>query len=109
MVSFSCQAFDHDPNHTNPQHRLAVIQPNFIVTAKSARLVEPAERPFDDPPSRQHLEPFERVTPAHNLQPQFTKGPQVLDPGHQGPQVTAVGPDELQTAIHTDQQLDQGL
>ena len=86
-----------------------MIQADFIIAAKSARLIEPAEGSLDDPATGQYLEAFERIASPHNLQVKFAKGAEVLDPSHQRSQVTTVGPDDLQAAIHTNQKLERRL
>ena len=50
MASCRCQAPDHDANHANPNHRLAGVQVNLIISAPLPRLEPPAESAF--PPQR---------------------------------------------------------
>jgi hypothetical protein len=100
MVSYSSQAPDHDSNHANLNHRLTVIQANFIISAQPAGLEQPAERAFYHPSSRQHFEAFEVVAAAHNLQPQLAEGTKLLHPVDQGSQITAVSPNDLQSSMH---------
>ena len=107
MPSCSCQAADHNSNHANPYHRLTVIQANFIISAQAPRLKQPAERAFYYPSSRQDFETFNVVATADNLQSQFAEGTQLLHPVNQGSEITAVGPDDLQSAIQAHQRLDQ--
>ncbi len=107
MPSCSCQAADHNSNHANPYHRLTVIQANFIISAQAPRLKQPAERAFYYPSSRQDFETFNIVATADNLQSQFAEGTQLLHPVNQGSEITAVGPDDLQSAIQAHQRLDQ--
>ena len=107
MLSYSSQALDHDPNHANPNHRLTVVEANFIISAQPARLEQPTERAFYHPSSRQHFEAFDIVATADNFQSQFAEGTKLFHPVDQGSQVTAVGPNDLQSPIHTHQPLDQ--
>ena len=99
MPSHCCQTADHDPNHANAYHRLTVVQANFIISAQAPRLEQPAERAFYHPSSGQDFETFDVVTAADNLQSQFTEGAQLLHPINQGSEITAVGPDDLQSSI----------
>jgi len=48
------------------KHALAMIQPDFIIAAQSARLVEPSESSLDDPSFRQNFEAFGVVTLAQD-------------------------------------------
>ncbi len=80
MRSYRCQSPDHEPDHAETNHSLAVIQTNFVVTAQPARFEEPAESAFHNPPLRQGLEASDLVTAAYNLQPQFAEGTQLFDP-----------------------------
>src|SRR5947209_3865298 len=97
MASLSiCQASDHDTNHANSEHRLAMIYPNLVVAAQPARFVEPAKGSFDDPSFGKNLESFDLVATPHDLQFEFAVGPELFDPLHQSSQIAAVGPNDLQ-------------
>src|SRR5881396_2636146 len=100
------QTPEHDANHANPNHGLAMIHAHFIVAAKAPGFVEPPESSLYDPALGKNLETFGAVTAANDLQAQFPKGAQLLNPLHQCAQVAAIGPDELQAAKHADQELD---
>src|SRR5712675_3373576 len=104
-----CQASNHNANHANSNHRLAVIQAHLIVTAQSAGLGEPAKGSLNDPSLGQNLEAFGTVTSAHNLQPQPAERAKLLNPLNQRPQVAAVGPDDLHPSVQGDQGFDQTL
>ena len=107
MRSCSCQSPDHKPDHADANHSFTVIQSHLVVAAESARFEKPPESAFHDPAFRQDLEAFDLVTAANNFQSQFAKGTQLLDPVHQGAQIAAVGPDDLQPSIQAHQHLDQ--
>src|SRR5664280_201755 len=94
VVSYCGEPPDHEANHANPQHCLAMIEPHFIVGAKPPRFAEPAEGSFDNPAFGQDFETFGVVAPPHDFQMQFAKGPQLLDPLDQSAQVTAIRPDD---------------
>src|SRR6267378_845335 len=86
-----------------------MIQANFIVAAKPPRLVEPAKSSLYYPALRQDLETLGAITAANDLQSEFAVGTKLLHPLHQGAQVAAIGPDDLQASIHTHQELDEAL
>src|SRR5439155_12802754 len=98
MVSYSCQAPDHDSDHTNPNHRLAMVHANHVVPTEPTGFDKPAERSFDYPPLGQDLETS--ITASHDLQAKFTERTELLHPFNQGSQIAAIGPDDLQPAIH---------
>src|SRR3990172_6707837 len=100
------QASDHEANHTNAKHRLTLIQAHFIVAAQPPRFEEPTKGSFDYPTSRQDLEAFDVIRAPNNLQSEFAKGSQLVDPQDQRSQVTAVRPDDLQSAKEGHQSLD---
>src|ERR1700674_2038757 len=104
-----CQAPNHEPNHANPYHRLTVIQAHLIIAAQAARLGEPAEGTLHDPSLWQRREPLGSIRASDDFQPQFAKGPQLLNPLDQCSQVTSVGPNNLYSHVHGDEQSDQAL
>src|SRR5271166_6095998 len=108
MTSCSiCQASDHDPNHANSQHGLAMIEADLIVAAQPPRFIEPAKGSFHDPAFGQNFESLDLVAPPDDFQFEFAVGPELFNPGHQSPQVAAVGPNDLQSAEQSRQALDQ--
>src|SRR5437867_7136569 len=109
MFSYSRQALEHETNHANSNHRLAMIQADLIIAAEPARLVEPTKSSLYDPPLGQHLETLGSGTSAHDLQPEFAEGTKLLHPLNQSSQVAAVGPEVLQSPIGAYQELDQAL
>src|SRR3989442_219457 len=109
MLSYGCQQLEHEPNHANENHRLTMIQADFVVTAKPPGLGEPAEGSFYNPPLRKNFESFGMMAAAHDLQPEFPKGTKLLHPLHQCSQIAAIGPDDLQAPKHTYQKCDQSL
>src|SRR5258708_23741616 len=109
MRSYSCQALEHQSDHTDPNHRFAVVRANFVVTAEATRLHKPAEGSLDDPALGQNLEAFDLVTPAHDLQVELTERTELLHPLDQGSQIAAIGPDDLYPAVHSHQELDEVL
>jgi hypothetical protein len=108
---FSCgrEASDHDANHANADHRLAMIQPHLIVGAQAPRFVEPAKGSLDNPALGQDLEALGPVATPHDFQMQSAAGPQLFDPLDQRAQVTTIGPDDLQPPKPLDQRPDQTL
>src|SRR2546426_371406 len=86
-----------------------MIQSNLIVTAKTARFVEPTKRAFYDPAFGKNLETFGSIAPSYDLQFQFAKGPKLLNPVNQSSQIATIGPDDLQSSIHANQQFDQAF
>src|SRR6266403_4196954 len=109
MISYGCQALDHKSNHANPNHRLAVIQADLIVTTKSARLDKPAEGSFHYPALRKNLEALDLVAASHDLQSELAEWTELLNPLNQGSQIAAIGPNELQSSVHAHQEFDQTL
>jgi hypothetical protein len=81
--SYGGEPPDHQTNHTNSYHRLAMIHANFIIPAKPPRLDKPAKGPLNDPPLGQNFEAIGPVTPADDFQAQFAKGVQPFDPLNQ--------------------------
>src|ERR1051325_8209803 len=108
MVSCG-QAADHETNHTNPDHRLAMIHADLIVAAKPSRLKEPTKGSFYDPPLGQNLEALGLVRSSDDLQPQLAKRPKLLDPLDQGSQIATIGPDDLHSLIQSNQDRDEIL
>src|SRR5260221_32160 len=104
-----CQTSEHETNHANANHRLAMIQADLVVTTESARLVKPTEGPFYYPTFRKDLKTFGPVASSHNLQPEFAKGTKLLNPLNQASQVATIGPDDLQSAMHRYQEFDEIL
>src|SRR3974377_1124488 len=98
MPSYSCQAPDHESDHTDANHRFAMVGAHLVVPTKAARLHKPAEGSLGDPALRQNLEAFSLVGAPHNLQMELAEWTEVLDPLDQGSQVATVGPDELTAA-----------
>src|SRR5712664_1560025 len=90
MLSYGCQPLEHETNHANANHRLTMIQADFVVTAKPPGLGEPAEGSFYNPPLRKNFESFCMIAAAHDLQPEFPKGTKLLHPLHQRSQVATV-------------------
>src|SRR2546427_13262819 len=78
MLSYRCQALEHETNHANANHRLAMVQADFVVTAKPPGLGEPAEGSFYNPPLRKNFESFGMIAAAHDLQSEFPKGTKLL-------------------------------
>src|ERR1700685_251159 len=103
------QSFDHETNHANAYHGLAMFKPDFVVTTEAPRFDKPAEGSFYDPALGKHFEPFGVVATPHDFQTQLSKGLLLLDPPHQRSQVAAIGPDDLQPPEHLHQALDQSL
>jgi hypothetical protein len=52
------QPSEHEADHTNPDHGLAVIEAHFVIPTQTARLAEPAKGPLHDPSLGQNLETF---------------------------------------------------
>src|SRR5437899_4005295 len=86
-----------------------MIQANLIVAAESARFIQPTEGSFYYPALGKNLESFGLIAASDNFQPQFTKGPKLLYPLDQRSQITAIGPDNLQPPIQTNQDFDEPL
>src|SRR6266481_8801919 len=86
-----------------------MIRAHLVVSAKSPRLVQPTEGPFYYPPLRKNLKPFGSVASSHNLQPEFAKRTKLLNPLNQASQIAAIGPDDLQSAMHRYQEFDEAL
>jgi len=86
-----------------------MIQANFIIPAKPARLDQPAKGSLNDPSLGQNFEAIGPIAPADDFQVQFAKGAQPFDPLHQRAEVTAVGPNDLQATKKAHQSLDEGL
>src|SRR6266849_8302653 len=105
MPSYSCQALEHQSDHTDTNHRFAVVEANFVVTAESTRLHKPAEGSLDYPALWQNLEAFDLVTPAHDFQAELTERTELLHPLDQGSKVAAISPDDLHAAVHIHQKL----
>src|SRR3989442_543856 len=103
------QASDHETNHTNANHRFAMIQTNLIVAAQAPRFVEPAKGSFHQPPFGQHLKTFGSIASAHNPEFRLAVGTQGFNPRYQLAKIAAIGPDDLQPAKEVHQSLDQGL
>jgi ankyrin repeat protein len=103
------QATDHEANHANAQHRFTMIQSDFIVAAQSARFEEPAEGSFDNPAFGQNLESLGLIAAPHDVQFQFAIRAKLFDPSYQCPQVSAIGPEDLQPSKRLHQYFDQGL
>lgn len=103
------QASDHDADHADAKHRFTMIEAHFIVAAQPARFVEPAKGSFYDPALGQDFEAFDPIATPHDLQLELAKRPEGFDPLHQGSQIAAVGPNDLQPPRHFDQSLDQTL
>jgi len=62
MPSYGCQSPEHETDHANPNHRLTVIQSDFIIPTKPTRLGKPTEGSFYNPSLREHLETFGAIT-----------------------------------------------
>src|SRR5260370_24889041 len=105
MPSYSCQALDHESDHTNPNHRFAMVRANLVVPTEPTRVHKPAEGSFDYPALGQDLETFDVVTASHDLQSELSEWTELLDPLDQGPKIAAIGPDDLHSAIHIRQRL----
>ncbi len=101
-ISYSGKASDHEANHANPDHGLAMIQAHLIVSAEAARFVKPAKGPFHNPALGQHPEALGLVATAHDFQMQFAEGPQLLDPLNELAQIATIGPD-YRRAVKTSQ------
>ena len=95
MLLYSCETFNHDPDHANANHRGAMIWANFIVTAQSSRFVQPAESSFHDPSFRQHLETFDSIKTPDDLQSQLAQKMKLLNPLNWCTQLPAVGLEDL--------------
>src|SRR5882672_10505699 len=93
-----CEAPEHDSDHTNPHHRLTMIQSHLVVPTQPARLTQPAKGSLHNPSLGQNLETFCPVGAAHDFQVQFAEWAQLLDPLNQTTQVAAIGPDDLHPA-----------
>src|SRR5438552_7542502 len=109
MPSYGCQALEHEANHANPNHGLAMIQSHLIVPTKPSRLGKPTESSFYNPALGKNLEALGPVRPAHDLQLQFAEGAKLLDPLNQCSQIAAVGPDDLQSPICGYQEFNEAL
>src|SRR6266446_5496120 len=86
-----------------------MIHTHLIIAAQAAGLGEPAKGSLYNPTLGQNLETFSSVTTAHNLQAQLTEGAKLLNPLNQGTQVAAIGPNDLDSSVHTYQKPDQTL
>src|SRR3981081_2947819 len=98
-----CQAPNHETNHANAYHRLTMIQAHLIISAQAAGLGEPAESTLHDPSLWQRREPLGLIRSSDDLQPQFAKGPQLLNPLDQCSQVTPVGANNLDSDAHAEE------
>lgn len=74
-----------------------VIDSAFIVSGEAAGLVKPAEGALDDPTLAYELETLGGVASRDDIQAEFAKGTQTLDPFEQGTQTATVCPDDLQS------------
>ena len=83
MLAYSRQALEHQTNHDSPNHRPAVIQLDFIITAKASRLADPTKSSFPHPPLGQNLDALGSVKLAHNFKPQLAEGTKSLNPRKQ--------------------------
>src|SRR5258706_3634252 len=104
-----CQTFEHETNHANANHGLTMIQADLIITAKPSRLEEPTESPLHDPALGKNLETLGMLRSSHDLQPQFAKGAELLDPLHQCSEVAAIGPNDLHSLRHRRQKANEAL
>jgi len=84
MSSYRCQTPDHESDHTDPNHRFAVVVANLVVTTESTRFHQPTEGSLHDPPFGQHLETFDGITAPHDLQVELIERTELLDPLDQG-------------------------
>ena len=95
--SSRCQAVQHQVDHRESDHRLAALGQHFIVFAVTAIAAQPGERPLHDPSFGQNLEAGQVVTSLDYFQRPAAES---TGPIYQLPGVTAVGPDQSQTAKH---------
>jgi hypothetical protein len=86
-----------------------MIQANSIIPAKPPRFGQPAKSSLNDPSLGQNLEAKGPVAPADDFQVQFAKGAQLIDPLNQRAEVTAVGPNDVQTTKKAHQSLEERL
>jgi hypothetical protein len=92
----SGQAAEHEGDRSNLNHRLTMVGAAFIVAGQAAMAHEPAESTCHNPALGQQAKAFGLRRAGDDLQPQLAPRPQALDPRHQRPGITPIGPDELQ-------------
>src|ERR1700683_94487 len=110
MVSYRFrEAADHDSDHANSQHGLAMINADFVVAAQSPRFEEPAKGSFHNPAFGQNLKAFDLIATSHDFQLEHAIGTKLFNPTHQISEIATVGPDDLQASKQTDQSFDQGF
>ena len=88
------ESFEHDVDHTDMDQGFAGFRPVFIVLAQPAAVVDPRDRAFHHPATRQDREAFGLVGAFHDLQFPVTG---LFRPSDEFPGVAAIGPDELQS------------
>src|SRR5580692_1210743 len=110
MASYSFrQSSHHQADHANPQHRFAMVDANLVVATQPPRFEKPTKGSFYNPAFGQHFKTFDAITAPHDFQFQLAIGAKLFDPSHQGSQIAAVGPDDLQASKQIDQSFDQAF
>jgi len=99
MASYSFrQSSHHEADHANPQHRLAMVDADLVVTTQPPLFEKPTKGAFYNPAFGQHLKTFAFIATPHDFQFQLARGTKSFDPSHQCSQIAAVGPDDLQAS-----------
>lgn len=87
----SAEPLQHQSDHSDLNHGLAVLDDFLVVFAESPTVAQPSERAFDQPPLGQHLKADLAFQLAHDFQNPTAP---LLQPFDELSGVAAVGPDQ---------------
>lgn len=90
------EATDHQVDHRHPDHRFTGLGEIRVIFGESPVAAEPSERPLDDPPFGEHVEPLEAFESFDHLQADVAPGPQGPHPGSERTRLGLIGPDQPQ-------------
>jgi len=85
---------EHQVDHRNLDHGLAVFHTGFIVLAQSPISAKPCKRSLDDPSLGQHLKALDVIVSLDDRQQPLA---QVPGPCDQLPGIAAISPDQRQS------------
>ena len=80
-------------DHGNLDHRLTGLRVVFVILAQAPVAIEPAQRPFDNPPLWDDHKALEAIGALGNLQADRPLWPQGPRPVHQWTGIGSISPD----------------
>ena len=79
-------------DHHDTDHRFTGLWQKLVVLTQPAVAIEPPQRPFHNPPLRDHLKAFGGVGPLANNEPHLAPRAQRPDPIDERPGIRAISP-----------------